>query len=70
MSSNPSGPQSLEGRLADLEFLFTHLERQLADLSHLMLDQQARLDGLEKALRALGRSQREVNEPPIDELEE
>jgi hypothetical protein len=67
---NPGHGKTPEDRLADLEFLFTHLERQLGDLSRLLLDQQARLDGLERGLRALERAQREVNEPPDDELEE
>jgi hypothetical protein len=63
-------PKSPEDRLADLEFLFTHLERQAADLSRLLLDQQERLDSLERSLRALERAQREANEPPADEVEE
>ena len=70
MSASPGGPKSLEDRLADLEFLFTHLERQLAELSRLMLDQQARIDRLEKAQRALERAGRDAREPPIDEMEE
>jgi uncharacterized coiled-coil protein SlyX len=53
MSSTPGHPKSPEDRVADLEFLFTHLERQVADLSRLLLDQQARMDRLEKALRVL-----------------
>ena len=58
--------KTLEARLAELEFLFTHLERQAADLGRVALEQQARIEALEKALQSL----RQARQQPAEEREE
>lgn len=42
-------------RLTDLELLFTHLERQVADLHEVVLRQQQRIAQAEKQIVLLGR---------------
>jgi uncharacterized coiled-coil protein SlyX len=51
----PPLPKGLEIRVAELEFLFTHLQRQVADLNQALLEQQRRAELAEKELRALRR---------------
>jgi len=41
-----------ESRLIDLEVRYTHLERQLAELSEVVFGQQRTIDGLIQQLRA------------------
>jgi hypothetical protein len=67
MNPGRAGPKSLEARVAELEFLFTHLERQAADLGRLALEQQARIKALETELRALQRARQLAEEPPPDD---
>jgi len=69
MNPRPASPQSLEARVAELEFLFTHLERQAADLGRVALEQQARITALEKEVRALQRARTAAEEPPPEEDE-
>jgi uncharacterized coiled-coil protein SlyX len=47
-------------RITNLELLFTHLERQFAELSQVVLEQAARIQVLERQIRAL-------QQPPEDE---
>jgi hypothetical protein len=69
MNPRPASPQSLEARVAELEFLFTHLERQAADLGRVALEQQARITALEKEMRALQRARTAAEESPPKEDE-
>ncbi len=45
--------RSPEDRLVDLEIRYTHLERQLAELNQVVVDQQRTIDGLLKQMGAL-----------------
>ncbi len=67
MNPRPASPQSLEARVAELEFLFTHLERQAADLGRVALEQHARLTQREKEIRARQRARPAADEPPPEE---
>ena len=69
MNPTPSRPKPLEARVAELEFLFTHLERQAADLGRVALEQQARIKALEAEVRALQRARNSADEPPLEEDE-
>ena len=61
-------PKTLKARVAELEFLFTHLERQAADLGRVALEQQARIEALETEVRALQRARSSAEEiPPEDD---
>ncbi len=42
----------MESRLVDLEVRYTHLERQVADLSEVVFEQQRAIDGLLRQLSA------------------
>ena len=42
----------MESRLVDLEVRYTHLERQVADLSEVVFAQQRAIDGLVRQLSA------------------
>ncbi|HXT95898.1 MAG TPA: SlyX family protein [Polyangia bacterium] len=42
----------MESRLTDLEIRYTHLERQVADLSEVVFAQQRAIDGLLRQLTA------------------
>ena len=50
-------------RLTNLELLFMHLERQMTELSQLVLDQGRRIERLERSLRR----QREAAEAKEEE---
>jgi uncharacterized coiled-coil protein SlyX len=50
--------QSQSDRLTNLELLFMHLERQVAELNQIVLEQGRRIEGLERELRR----QREAGE--------
>ena len=67
MNPRPASPQSLEARVAELEFLFTHLERQAADLGRVALEQQTRITALEKEIRVLQQGRTAAEEPPPEE---
>lgn len=54
----------LASRLTNLESLFTHLERQAAELSKIVLAQQQRLDQIERRLDADEENECEFDEPP------
>lgn len=43
----------MESRLVDLEIRYSHLERQLAELNHVVFEQQKLIDGLVLQLRAI-----------------
>lgn len=43
----------MEKRLIDLEIRYTHLERQVQDLSEVVFRQQRTIDGLEREVREL-----------------
>jgi hypothetical protein len=67
MNPTPAEPKTLGARVAELEFLFTHLERQAADLSRVALEQQARIEALETEVRALQRARVSADEPPLND---
>jgi|RhiMethySRZTD1v2_1073278.scaffolds.fasta_scaffold4140468_1 uncharacterized coiled-coil protein SlyX len=46
-------PYRLSSRLTSLESFFTHLERQLAELSGVVLEQHRKIEHLEKQVRLL-----------------
>ena len=46
-------PHRLNNRLTSLESLFTHLERQLAELNGVVLEQTLKIEHLEKQIRLL-----------------
>lgn len=66
MNPGIGGPSSLDARIAELEFLFTHLERQAADLGRVTLEQQARIEALEKEVRALQRTRTTADDQSLD----
>ena len=65
--SDPGRVKSPNDRLAELEFLFTHLERQVAELNAVLLQQQRRTEQIEKDLRLLRTAQE--GDAPVEELE-
>jgi len=68
MNPGPAVPKTIDARVAELEFLFTHLERQAADLGRVALEQQARIEALETEVRALQRARVAAQEmPPEDD---
>jgi uncharacterized coiled-coil protein SlyX len=48
-----SQPPSLETRLTELESLFMHLQRTVADLDQIVVDQSRRMEILEREVRRL-----------------
>jgi uncharacterized coiled-coil protein SlyX len=61
--------ERLSTRLMDLELMFTHLERQVGDLSQVVLRQQQRIELLEKQIRLLQRGDDdEAEELPDPEI--
>jgi uncharacterized coiled-coil protein SlyX len=69
MTNDRNSPETLATRLSEVEFLFTHLERQVADLNRVVLDQQARLDSLTREVRAMQRSPVAADEAPPEDDE-
>jgi uncharacterized coiled-coil protein SlyX len=63
-SSTVETSDRVSKRITDLELLFTHLERQVADLHDVVLRQQHRLEAAEKQIRALRRQPEEDDLPP------
>ena len=59
-------PEQLGARLTNLEMLFTHLERQVAELNRIVVNQGCKIEQLEKQLRQL-LSPPDENEPEVDE---
>jgi SlyX protein len=70
----PTGPQrgavlassAVESRLVDLETRYTHLERQVADLSEVVFEQQKIIEALRRQLAELRERAGDAtpNEPP------
>ena len=52
-NSAPPSPPSLAERVTNLEILFTHLERRTNELNEVLLQATARIDLLERHLRAM-----------------
>lgn len=50
MNSQPPSPET---RLTELESLFTHLQRIVADLDQVVIDQSRRMEILEREVRRL-----------------
>ena len=65
MSTSNAGDQQAD-RLTNLELLITHLERQMAVLSGVVLEQSQKIERLERELRRQ-RAARETNVEPADE---
>jgi uncharacterized coiled-coil protein SlyX len=65
MSTSNAG-DSQSDRVTNLELLFTHLERQLAELSSVVLEQGQKIERLERELRRQ-REARETNAESADE---
>jgi uncharacterized coiled-coil protein SlyX len=59
-------PEQLAIRLTNLEMLFTHLERQAAELNLIVVDQGRKIEQLEKQLQQLLLPPEE-NEPEVEE---
>ena len=53
-------PEQLAIRLTNLEMLFTHLERQAAELNRIVVDQGRKIEQLEKQLQ-------QVPSPPVED---
>jgi len=57
----------MEPRLVDLEIRYTHLERQFAELSQVVFDQQKTLEALQKELARLRGRLEELGDPIVNE---
>ncbi len=57
----------MESRLTDLEVRYTHLERQVAELSDVVFAQQRAIDGLLRELRSTRAELAELNSPVANE---
>jgi SlyX protein len=57
----------MEPRLVDLEIRYTHLERQYAELSQVVFDQQKTIDAIQKELTRLRGRLEELGEPAPNE---
>jgi len=53
----------MESRLTDLEVRYTHLERQVAELSEVVFAQQRTIDGLLRQLTAAKAEIAQLSEP-------
>jgi uncharacterized coiled-coil protein SlyX len=53
----------MESRLTDLEVRYTHLERQVAELSEVVFAQQRTIDGLVRQLGAAKAEITQLSEP-------
>jgi uncharacterized coiled-coil protein SlyX len=54
---------AMESRLTDLEVRYTHLERQVAELSEVVFAQQRTIDGLLRQLTAAKAEIAQLSEP-------
>jgi len=57
----------MESRLVDLEVRYTHLERQVAELSEVVFEQQRTIDGLLRQLSATRADLAQLSEPVANE---
>jgi len=57
----------MESRLVDLEVRYTHLERQVAELSDVVFAQQQAIDSLLRQLSATKADVAQLSEPLADE---
>jgi uncharacterized coiled-coil protein SlyX len=57
----------MESRLVDLEVRYTHLERQVADLSEVVFAQQRAIDGLLRQLTATKADLAQLTAPVTNE---
>jgi uncharacterized coiled-coil protein SlyX len=57
----------MDKRLIDLEIRYTHLERQVADLSEVVFEQRQAIEGLKRELRELRRQDPADEELPPHE---
>ncbi len=57
----------MESRLTDLEVRYTHLERQLAELSEVVFAQQKAIDGLLRQLNATKAEIAQLSAPVTNE---
>ena len=57
----------MEPRLVDLEIRYTHLERQYAELSQVVFEQQKALDAVQKELARLRGRIEEIGDPIANE---
>ena len=59
--------EAVTKRVTELELLFTHLERQVADLHKVVLRQEQRIEATEKQVRVLIRAMQEPVDAPVSE---
>jgi uncharacterized coiled-coil protein SlyX len=57
----------METRFTELEIRYSHLERQVADLSDVVFAQQKTIEGLERELARIRVRLRELGDPVVDE---
>ena len=57
----------MESRLTDLEVRYTHLERQVAELSEVVFAQQRAIDGLRRQLTATKTEMAQLSAPVTNE---
>ena len=57
----------MESRLTDLEIRYTHLERQVAELSEVVFAQQRAIDGLLRQLTATKADLAQLREPAAND---
>ena len=57
----------MEPRLVDLEIRYTHLERQFAELSQVVFEQQKALEAVQKELARLRGRLEELGDPIVNE---
>ncbi|HVV49428.1 MAG TPA: SlyX family protein [Polyangia bacterium] len=57
----------MESRLTDLEIRYTHLERQVAELSEVVFAQQRTIDGLLRQLTATAAEIAQLSAPVTNE---
>jgi uncharacterized coiled-coil protein SlyX len=57
----------MESRLIDLEVRYTHLERQVAELSEVVFAQQRAIDGLLRQLSSTKADLAQLSEPVTNE---
>ena len=60
----------MEGRLTNMELLFTHLERQVAELNAVVLNQQRQIELIEKQVRRLRAGMAGAGDAPDETLGE
>jgi uncharacterized coiled-coil protein SlyX len=63
-------PVSADDRLTNLELLFTHLERQVADLHQVVLDQRRQIELLQKQLSRLQEGLDDRDDEPQEDAQQ